>query len=205
MRLKLALRVVTVVVVLCLAVLGTLLYRAAQEEQGASLALVPQETRADAIIGKFTPVMPPRPAPALHFTARSGETVSLAAFRGHVVLVNLWATWCAPCVQEMPSLARLQAKLPDLAVLAISQDRRGAAAVDPFLARLDLRGLAAFLDPDNDASRAFDVVGLPTSILIDRSGRIVGELVGAADWDAPAMVRRIGDYLRRPTQAAQAG
>ena len=205
MKLKLALRAVTVLVVLCLAVLGVLLYRTAREERGPALVLVPQETRVDAMIGKFSPVVPPRPAPDVHFTTLSGKTVSLDAYRGHVVLLNLWATWCPPCIKEMPSLARLQAKLPDLAVLAISQDRRGAEAVDPFLAKLKLTGLATFLDPENGASGAFKVEGLPTTILIDRDGRIVGELVGGAEWDSPTMVRLMSQYLHPPTRAAQAG
>ena len=83
---------------------------------------------SDTSIGDFTPVSPPRPAPALSFTSRAGEPRHLADFRGKVLLVNLWATWCGPCVREMPSLERLQAALGDrLTVLAISEDRGGAA------------------------------------------------------------------------------
>src|SRR5579883_2606342 len=78
-------------------------------------------TPQDAALGEFTALDPPRPAPPLAFAERGGETRALADFRGHWLLVNLWATWCAPCVREMPSLDRLQAKLGDrLRVLAIS-------------------------------------------------------------------------------------
>jgi thiol-disulfide isomerase/thioredoxin len=204
MRLRLALRAITVLVVLCLAVLGVLLYRKA-EEQRSVLVLIPEETRADAAVGKFTPVTPPRPAPEVRFMTRSGGTVSLDAYRGRVVLINLWATWCAPCIEEMPSLARLQRARPALAILAVSQDRRGAAAVDPFLARLKLTGLATFLDPEAALSQAFAVAGLPTSIVIDRDGRIVGRLVGAAHWDSPEMERLIDKYLRPPADTATSG
>lgn len=204
MALRFALRTVTVLIVLCVAVLGVLLYRMAEPERGARLALVPGDAPARAAIGKFTALVQPRPAPDVNFAGTSGATQSLAALRGRVVLVNFWATWCAPCIKEMPSLVRLQAKLGDLAVLAVSEDRRGAELVEPFLAKYQLTGLATFLDPKNTVGHAFGVEGLPTSILIDRDGRIVGELQGAAEWDSPAMLKLIGDYLAAP-RAADAG
>ena len=125
-----------------------------------------------------------------------GKTATLADFRGHVVLVNLWATWCAPCVKEMPSLERLQAKLGDLKVLAISEDRQAATVVAPFIEKHGIEGLAIYLDPKNDVDHALAVGGLPTSFLIDRDGRILGELEGAAEWDSPAMVSLIEGYLK---------
>ena len=151
-----------------------------------------------AALGEFTPVDPPRPAPELHFTTRDGKPVSLADFHGHFLLVNLWATWCAPCVREMPSLQRLQARLGDrLEVLAISEDRGGASAVDGFLAQHGLDRLAVYLDPKAAAQQAFALQGLPTSFLIDPQGRILGKLEGAAEWDSPDMVARLEKYLGR--------
>jgi len=150
-----------------------------------------------AALGEFSPVDPPRPAPALSFASRDGRTLHLADFRGRVVLVNLWATWCGPCVREMPSLDRLQARLGDrLAVLAISEDRGAGHVVDPFLEKLGLSRLAVYLDPVDAAQEAFAVRGLPTSFLIDRDGRILASLEGAAEWDAPAMLERLERYLR---------
>ena len=204
MTMKWVLRTLTVLIVLCLVGLGVALYRVAVTPSGETLALAPDEGGTDAVIGKFSVLPEPRPAPAVSFTAQSGKTVTLADFRGRVVLVNLWATWCVPCIKEMPSLARLQTRLGDLAILAISEDRRGAAAVAPFLAEHHIDGLAVYLDPDNAVERAFFVSGLPSSFLIDRGGRIVGSLVGAAQWDAPAMVQLINSYLRPTTKAASA-
>jgi thiol-disulfide isomerase/thioredoxin len=149
-------------------------------------------------LGQLTPVDPPRPAPALSFIARDGTMRQLADFRGRPVLVNLWATWCAPCVREMPSLDRLQAQLGDrLTVLAISEDRGGAHVVDPFLEKLALPKLAIFLDPKDTVGPALAVRGLPTSLLIDGEGRIVAQLEGAAEWDSAAMLGKVEGYLGR--------
>ena len=191
MALKLVVRTVTVVLVLCLMVLGVLLYRVESRHP----TVVASDEPPGAAIGKFSPRAAPLPAPPVSFADQSGKTVTLADFRGRVVLINLWATWCAPCVHEMPSLARLQARLGRLTVLAISEDRQGAAVVPPFVQKLGLDGLAVYLDPKNDVDHAFGVEGLPTSILIDRDGRILGELQGAADWDSQDMVKLIEGYL----------
>ena len=147
-------------------------------------------------LGQFIALDPKPPAPALAFTTRAGEAESLAAFRGRLVLVNLWATWCVPCVEEMPALDRLQAKLgADLVIFAISEDRQGAAAVEPFLAQHSIKNLAIELDPKSAASDAFGVQGLPSSFLIDGDGMIIGKLVGAAKWDEPAMLAILQRYI----------
>lgn len=160
-------------------------------------------------LGQFTPLDRPRPAPDVEFASRAGAPIRLADFRGRVVLVNLWATWCGPCVHEMPSLDRLQARLGgDLVILAVSEDRSGARAVDPFLARLAPKALTAYLDPKNALTRAFAAQGLPTSILLDRDGRILGRLEGAADWDSPEMIALLQRYIgsgQPPVRKAAAG
>ncbi len=149
-------------------------------------------------IGQFIPLDAPRPAPEIAVTTLAGETVRLSDFRGRPVLVNLWATWCGPCVREMPTLDRLQAKLggSGFTILAISEDRDGAQVVAPFLDKLRLAALKTYLDPKGQAGTAFHVRGLPTSILIDAQGNMRGLLEGATEWDAPAMIeeiqRRIG-------------
>jgi thiol-disulfide isomerase/thioredoxin len=138
---------------------------------------------------QFIPTDPPRPAPEIAFADGAGKSLSLADFRGKVVLVNLWATWCEPCIREMPSLDRLRAALPaqDLAIVLVSQDRGGDQVVAPFFAKLGLNKLATYLDPKSTVGHAFEVRGLPTSILIDRDGRELGRVEGALDWDgAPA-------------------
>lgn len=145
----------------------------------------------------FTFSTPPVPAPSAAFRTLAGADVTFADFRGQVLLVNFWATWCAPCVKEMPALERLHLELADegLAVLAVSQDRDGAAVVEPFLARIDLRQLPIYLDPNGALGRDFAVKGLPTTFVIDREGRVVAGLVGPAEWDSPEALAFLRHYL----------
>jgi thiol-disulfide isomerase/thioredoxin len=187
--------------VLCLAAFLGIHYwpgGAARRDGSAPPVSTPEPGSAqEAALGQFTVLDPPRPAPDLTFSARDGSPARLADFRGRAVLVNLWATWCAPCIREMPSLDRLQAKLGDrLTIIALSEDRGGAHVVDPFLAKLQLRHLAIYLDTGAAAQGAFELRGLPTSVLVDAEGRIRARLEGAAPWDAPEMVARLEPYLR---------
>jgi thiol-disulfide isomerase/thioredoxin len=147
-------------------------------------------------LGKFIPVSPLRPAPQIGFTDPDGKAVKLEDFTGRLVLVNLWATWCAPCRREMPSLDRLQGRLGDkIAIVAISEDMGGAKAVTPFVAKLGLKALKTYLDPKNTVGQAFKVDGLPTSFLIDRQGRVLGWVEGEAQWDSPKMLAVIQPFL----------
>jgi thiol-disulfide isomerase/thioredoxin len=135
----------------------------------------------------FTYTEPPLPVPETPFADAAGTTVTLAAFRGRVVLLNFWATWCAPCIREMPALDRLQGSLGgrDFTVLIVSEDRGGAKVAVPFLKKLGVERLDTYLDAKGKLARALGLKGLPTTILIDRAGREVGRLRGPADWDAP--------------------
>jgi thiol-disulfide isomerase/thioredoxin len=158
--------------------------------------LVASGDAAPGDLPKWAPMEPAQPAPDLAFTDGEGRPVSLADFRGRVVLLNLWATWCAPCVEEMPSLDRLQGRMggPGFQVVALSLDRGGWAQVQPFVTRLGLRNLGWYLDPKSASMGALRVRGLPTTYLIDRDGRMVGKLEGSADWDSPAARRLIERY-----------
>jgi thiol-disulfide isomerase/thioredoxin len=147
-------------------------------------------------LGEFIPASPLLPAPALSFLDLAGNTVSLSEFTGKIVLVNLWATWCEPCLREMPSLERVQSRLGDkIAVVAISEDRGGGKTVEPFIDKLGLRSVKIYLDPKSAIERAFKVRGLPTSILIDRKGRVLGRVEGAAEWDAPKLLEVLKSFL----------
>lgn len=117
-------------------------------------------------------------APALPFQAPGGGTTSIAAFAGKPVLVNLWATWCAPCVAEMPTLDKVATRMQ---VLAISQDLDGAAKVEPYLAKAGLKHIEVYLDPTVGLSTAYQA-SLPTSILYDSAGREVWRMTGGMDW-----------------------
>jgi thiol-disulfide isomerase/thioredoxin len=207
MAIKVLLRALTVVLVLCLGAVGVLLYRAVEPGRSdlpPSTAVAGAAPAAEAL-GEFTPLETPRPAPDVGFATRSGEPVRLSSFRHRMVLVNLWATWCGPCVHEMPSLDRLQAALGgDLTILAISEDRGGAATVNQFLTKHGIKNLAAYLDPQGNVAHAFGVDGLPTSFLIGRDGRILGWLKGAADWDSPAMQALLRHYIAAPAHLEKA-
>ncbi len=146
---------------------------------------------------QFNFTEPPRPAPQTAFQAGDGTILTLADFKGRVILVNFWATWCAPCVRELPSLDKLQSKLggEGLLVLAVSQDRGGAAVAAPFLKKLDVNRLGLFLDPRMKLGRAFGVRALPWTILIDRDGNMVGQMLGYAEWESDEVVALIRHYL----------
>ena len=142
---------------------------------------------------KFTLSAERKPAALAEFLDAKDQPVTLEAFRGRVVLVNLWATWCVPCREEMPALDRLQAARggKDFTVLAIAQDRAGRAKVEGFLAQIGATKLAPYLDTTMKSGRAWGVYGLPTSILLDRQGREIGRFIGGAEWDRPDALRLI--------------
>lgn len=146
----------------------------------------------------FMPTGPGKPPLALGVRAEDGRAVPLTEFAGKVVLVNFWATWCGPCIREMPSLVRLQKARggPDFDVIALSQDLRGWPIVKPFLKKHDLRALSIFVDEKTAVSRAMAVKGLPTSILLDRDGRELGRLAGHAEWDSAEALALIDHYVK---------
>jgi len=123
-------------------------------------------------------------APTTVFQDASGADVSLADFKGKVLVVNFWATWCAPCVKEMPTLDALQARLggPDFAVLAISQDREGARVAGPFMETNQWTNLALYTEPGARFSKDAKLRGLPTSLVIDKLGNEIGRVEGDTDW-----------------------
>jgi thiol-disulfide isomerase/thioredoxin len=149
-----------------------------------AVSIVLQVTRTGLQTGRFLPAT--ATAPPLHFIDGDGRAMALSDFAGRVVLLNLWATWCLPCVRELPSLDRLQAALggPDFQVVALAEDHGGAATVLPFLRQRQIRALSAYLDQPGAAAMAFETQGLPTTLLIDRDGREVGWMLGGTDWDA---------------------
>jgi thiol-disulfide isomerase/thioredoxin len=135
-----------------------------------------------------------RPVPEnLVFQDAEGRETRFESFGGRGLVVNFWATWCPPCVAEMPALDRAQAALARdrIEVLPLSSDRGGRAQVEPFYARTGLKNLAIWLDPRGAAGRAFGIRGLPTTIILDRSAREVARLEGEAEWDRPEMLAAI--------------
>ena len=142
----------------------------------------------------------PRPMPELAFEDDKGRKRALSEFRGKVVLLNIWATWCVPCREEMPALDRLQQKLggPGFEVLALSIDSGGAPAVRRFYDEIGIRSLAIYVDPAIRATSSLHVVGVPTSLLADRQGREIARHAGPAQWDTPEAARAIARYMESP-------
>lgn len=133
------------------------------------------------------------PLAGIAFEDATGAKRSLADFKGRYVLLNLWATWCAPCRHEMPSLDRLQARLgsKDFEVVALSVDRQGVVPSKKFLDDIKVEKLALYVDSTSKSLGALRATGLPTTILIDREGREVGRLAGPAEWDGADAMRLI--------------
>lgn len=141
---------------------------------------------------------PPEAAPTVEFSDGEGNSMTLADFRGQGVVVNLWATWCGPCVHEMPSLNRLQAAVEadGIRVVAVSSDREGMDKVEPFLAEHELDRLAPYLDPQGAFTRSLNGRVLPSTYILNREGEIVAQYIGPAEWDAPELVEAVRELTR---------
>ena len=141
----------------------------------------------------------PRDLPEIHFADEEGHELTLADFRGRVVLLNVWATWCVPCRKEMPTLDRLQAKLggKDFLVIPLSIDREGVAPVKRFYQELKFEKLAIYVDPSGKGSQALAIPGVPTTLLIDRQGREVARKMGPAEWDGEETLSLVKQTIHR--------
>lgn len=139
----------------------------------------------------------------LGFNDAEGNRTDFTAFRSKGLVVNFWATWCPPCVAEMPALDRLQAAVGGdaITVLALSNDRGGRAQVEPFYQRTGIRHLGIWLDPRGATGRALEIRVLPTTLIIDRRGLEVGRLLGEAAWDQPPVIAVIRRLTRTPTRS----
>ncbi len=135
-------------------------------------------------------LVPPTPAPETSFVLAGGAAATLGDYAGRVVVLNFWASWCAPCVRELPSLDRLAGQLPAdrFVVLALSNDRDGVKVAGPFLEKLGVVRLKPHLDPKSALARSLGLRGLPTTFVIDAEGRVVAKLEGVAEWDSPEFV-----------------
>jgi thiol-disulfide isomerase/thioredoxin len=143
----------------------------------------------------------PKAIASIAFEDDQGRRRILTEFRGKIVLLNIWATWCGPCRREMPSLDRLQGLLggADFEVVALSIDRAGLEAVRKFYTDVGIRNLASYIDRSGKTTRELGTVGVPATLLIDRDGRELGRLVGPAEWDEPYIVRFLKHFIERKT------
>lgn len=142
----------------------------------------------------------PKPLPAIAFETLDGEPADLGSHKGKVIVLNLWATWCQPCREEMPSLVRLQEAFADqdVVVVALSVDRAGSDRVQRFLDEVGVGGLEVYRDPKAAATRTLKVPGLPATLLIDRQGREVSRVLGIAEWDGEEAKAAVRELLEAP-------
>jgi len=160
--------------------------------------------------GQFTVVQPPEVPEPKPFENGKGERVTLADFRGQVVLLNFWATWCAPCIEEMPwldQLARDRADQP-FEIVAISLDQAGRKKVIPFFQRHGLQHLEIYTDPEQrvgainppeSSDSPFTLFGMPTTFIIGKSGAVMGYIQGAVDWRSEEARAVLDYYLAQPS------
>jgi len=129
----------------------------------------------------------------LRFQDGSGRMRSIADYRGKLVVLNLWATWCAPCREEMPALDRLQAALAGsgVEVVALSVDQQGLPIVRKFFGEVGVKSLEPYIDPTAQAAFRLNAVGLPATLLVDAGGRELGRHAGAVQWDAPEIAQEL--------------
>ena len=152
------------------------------------------------------PLMPlhdtPREMLSPPFVDGAGRDLTLEDFRSRVVLLNIWATWCVPCREEMPTLDALQARLggDDFHVLPLSIDRAGLKVVRSFYDEIGIQHLDMYLADSTRAMLAFGALGLPTTILIDRDGKERGRLVGPAEWDSPEIVSQMQTLINERSE-----
>jgi thiol-disulfide isomerase/thioredoxin len=182
------LSVVVLVAVVAAAAVGYVLY-------GNRSAAVHAPATPPQSLARLVPVKAPAAVAAVAFTGADGKRHALSEFKGHYVLLNLWAVWCVPCVKELPALAKLQAGAPGLTVVPVDVARGTPADAAAFLKEHGAASLPAYIDTDLALMRTFGAYGLPLTILIDDKGREVARAVGPADWDAPDAV----DYFKALT------
>jgi thiol-disulfide isomerase/thioredoxin len=164
------------------------------ESRSAPAAALPGATSDEFAFSFFDQ---PRRLSELSFVDGEGRARSIADFKGKPVLLNIWATWCAPCRKEMPSLDRLQARYDpsQLVVVPLSVDRQGLPAVKKLYDELGLRSIGIFLDWSGATAGKVNAAGLPTTLFIDRDGREIGRKAGPAEWDSAEVVAVVREHL----------
>ena len=148
--------------------------------------------------GDFSPIDPPEQITTPNFQDKMGQPVNLDSFKGKVVVLNFWATWCPPCIAEMPALDKLQSEMggADFAVVAVSTDREGIKKSAPFYRRAGIKSLTLYNDTRGNLLGAFKGRNLPITVLLDRDGKVVGRIEGAANWDSAEAKALIEHYIK---------
>ena len=179
--------------------LGTVLIAGCDRQSAtapqANVATAAPEAKGPEMTGTLDISQRGSAAPKDSFFDPGGKPVTLAAFKGRPVLVNLWATWCGPCVREMPTLENIATRAGDkLKVLTVSQDREGVD-IGPTFQKGGFRRLEKYRDPENKLGFAFSTGMLPTTVLYDAEGKEVWRVVGAMDWNGPRANTLLAEFI----------
>ncbi len=167
------------------------------ERPAAASSQSAQAAQKDTGLDKLVVHSAPREVPDFSFIDGDGETRTLADWGGKLLLVNIWATWCAPCKEEMPALNRLEAKLGGdaFAVLPISVDQGGLDKPRAFLEEIGADNLPLLLDETSRVNFTLEAMGLPATLIIDAQGREIARMIGPAEWDAPEAIARLRQFM----------
>ena len=151
----------------------------------------------------FTLAPAARNRSAVQWKDANGKAVGLGDYKGKVVLLNFWATWCAPCIRELPSLDRLQATLggDDFQVVALNINREGKRKAKRMMRRLKLKNLSLNLDREVKVAKTLGVLNMPTTFLFDRQGREIGKMEGGAEWDENESIALMKYFIDNPGHA----
>jgi peroxiredoxin len=154
----------------------------------------------DSTLKTVRPIQPGVEAPLFTYPDLNGKEVSLADHRGKVVVVNVWATWCPPCRQEMPSMQKLYEKFKgeNFEILAVSIDSEGSEAVTPFMRKMNLT-FPALLDPGETIRSLYGITGVPESFIIDKKGIVLEKIIGPINWATPEVFLFFKDLINKPS------
>lgn len=185
-----------VVAIMLMAAIGASMVLLAVSQAGVMSAGAPAGARG-AALGLMPPAEDAGEVSGPAFLREDGGSVTLQAFRGKIILLNFWATWCPPCVRELPALDRVQAHLggEHFQVVPVSTDLLGASALRQFYDRHKVRTLPIYQDPRGRLAQALGIEGLPTTMLIDKDGTVIGHHVGFKHWDAPEFLGMLEELV----------
>lgn len=161
----------------------------------------------DVYLSGYLPVDGVKPVTTATFRGAANSVHSITNWKGHAVLLNVWVTWCPPCVKELPALNRLKVALRDrgIDIVVVNEDLTSSTAVAAFLAKVDATALSPYWDPGRSFMKAARIASLPTTLLIDSHGHEIAAVLQDADWDDPGIMRFIASCLSGEPQSSSSG
>lgn len=160
---------------------------------------------SDGTVKSFRAVSQNLPVPKITFFDQNIQPGNISTFKGKIVLLNIWATWCGPCIRELPALDRLQAKFgkDEFVILPISIDEQGIKVTQPFYEQLGLKHLDFYHDTTKQLGRFFPLDVVPANFMIDRQGKLISFLRSFVNWDDEMAEEMINHYLQQPAESPE--